>query len=216
MKLVLLGNGKTGSLITTLTKVDEIFDLNNLPTLDKLKKYTHAVSFLPGGPFLDLIDTLIEAKLDVVCGSTGFDIPSDLDNRLKKNKLTWCYSSNFSLGIGILRDLIRTLKKYDDRFSPSYKIIETHHITKKDKPSGTALSMKDWLGKDVSIESIREGHTVGIHEILVDMPTEAISIVHTAKSRSMFARGALWALNNLKKYPPGLIYFTKILEEAYE
>ena len=77
-------------------------------------------------------------------------------------------------------------------------ITETHHIHKKDKPSGTALKIKEVLTEnindiDIPIKSIREGEIVGIHTTTCKSDVDIIEISHRAISRDAFAIGAITA-----------------------
>jgi 4-hydroxy-tetrahydrodipicolinate reductase len=74
-----------------------------------------------------------------------------------------------------------------------------HHIHKKDAPSGTALSWKEWLNKEAEITSAREGDVNGIHELTVSTANERITLKHDALDRALFAEGAIWAAEQLIK-----------------
>ena len=73
MKIALLGAGKTGGKVSELHENTVIFNQSNKLTLEKLTECDVVVSFLPGDAFVEYIDVLIESKLRVVTGSTGFD-----------------------------------------------------------------------------------------------------------------------------------------------
>ena len=81
-------------------------------------------------------------------------------------------------------------------------LTETHHVAKKDAPSGTALVLRDVLadaaGRQVEITSIRTGHVPGLHEVLIDGPHEQVILTHEARSRRVFADGALSAATWLR------------------
>ena len=137
----------------------------------------------------------------VVCGSTGWDAASLLeeDKRIhKKPMLVW--SSNFSVGVNIFFDLNKFLAEKmsaQPQYSPS--ITETHHIHKLDKPSGTAKTLAEGIGRDVMIESIREGEVPGTHEVTWDSEEDTIVITHIAKGRRGFALGAVLAAEQLNR-----------------
>jgi 4-hydroxy-tetrahydrodipicolinate reductase len=136
----------------------------------------------------------------VVCGSTGWDAASLLeeDKRIhEKPMLVW--SSNFSVGVNIFFDLNKFLAEkmaQQPQYTPS--ITETHHIHKLDKPSGTAKTLAEGIGRDVMIESIREGEVPGTHEVMWDSEEDTIVITHIAKGRRGFALGAVLAAEQLK------------------
>ena len=73
---------------------------------------------------------------------------------------------------------------------------EAHHATKKDAPSGTALMLKRAMEeagytRPIDVSSTRAGYIPGTHTIGFDGPAESITLTHTARDRSAFARGAL-------------------------
>jgi 4-hydroxy-tetrahydrodipicolinate reductase len=84
--------------------------------------------------------------------------------------------------------------------APGYKfsITETHHVTKKDAPSGTALSLKQVMeqahpGLQVEIVSKREGDAAGIHVVEARSENDVIELRHESFSRRGFAEGAVRA-----------------------
>jgi 4-hydroxy-tetrahydrodipicolinate reductase len=75
---------------------------------------------------------------------------------------------------------------------------EAHHVTKKDAPSGTALALKRAMEaagfpRPIDVSSTRAGFIPGTHTIGFDGPAETITLTHTARDRTAFARGALIA-----------------------
>jgi 4-hydroxy-tetrahydrodipicolinate reductase len=76
-------------------------------------------------------------------------------------------------------------------------IVERHHVHKKDKPSGTAVTLQKLFeagsGLKLEITSVREGDTVGMHMITLDSRHDTILLTHDAKSRLGFAEGAVRA-----------------------
>lgn len=215
MKIALLGKGKTGSKILEVSKDEiEVFDQTNKPTFDKLIKHDVIISFLPGDAFHELIPVLLETKLPVVTGSTGFKWPDNFDQTLKTKNVCWIHATNFSLGVVAVKQLIEKLNKLTFLFSEkSLSIHEVHHTKKLDAPSGTALSMKEWLEGDCVVTSERTGDVVGLHTLKLETPSEIIRIEHEAKNRTLFAEGALWAAKMIKNEKPGLYPFQRVVEK---
>jgi len=216
MRIALLGKGKTGSKVLELATCEvEFFDRLNEPTYEKLIKADVIISFLPGEAFESLIPVLLETKKPVVTGSTGFKWPQNFDKTLQEKKLSWIYATNFSLGVVVLKQLIERLNKVDHLFKEkSITIHEVHHTKKLDAPSGTALSMKEWLKSPCEVTSERTGDVVGLHTLTLETGGEYIRLEHEAKDRSLFAEGALWAANYItkNKMEPGLHAFQKVVE----
>ena len=217
MKVALLGKGKTGSKVLEIATCEiEFFDRINEPTYEKLIKNDVIISFLPGEAFEALIPVLLETKKPVVTGSTGFKWPTNFDKTLQEKKVAWIHATNFSLGVVVLKQLIERLHKVSGLFSEkSITIHEVHHTKKLDAPSGTALSMKEWLKEPCEITSAREGDVVGLHTLTLETPGEIIRLEHEAKNRQLFAEGAMWAANYITKnrMEPGLHAFQKVVEK---
>ena len=216
MKVALLGKGKTGSKVLEIATCEiEFFDRINEPTLEKLIRHDVIISFLPGEAFESLLPMLVESRKPVVTGSTGFKWPANFDKTLQEKKLAWIHATNFSLGVVVLKQLIERLNKVDHLFEEkSYTIHEVHHTKKLDAPSGTALSMKEWLKAPSEVTSERTGDVVGLHTLTLETPGEIIRLEHEAKDRRLFAEGALWAANYIIKHrmEPGLHAFQKVVE----
>lgn len=216
MKLALIGKGKTGGKVLELNSPGieiTVFDRTNEPTFEKLTKCDVILSFLPGDAFAELIPVLLETKRPVVTGSTGFKWPENFDQTLREKNLTWIYATNFSLGVVVLKQLIERLNQVSHLFTEkTLSIHEVHHTKKLDAPSGTALSMKEWLKGDCEVTSERTGDVVGLHTLTLETPSEIIRLEHEAKNRTLFAEGAVWATRMITKVQPGLHSFQKVVE----
>jgi 4-hydroxy-tetrahydrodipicolinate reductase len=216
MKIALLGKGKTGSKVLECAPASvEVFDSKNVPTFEKLQSCDVIISFLPGDAFAELIPLLVESKKPVVTGSTGFKWPEAFAETLKEKNLRWIHATNFSLGVLIIKQLIERLHQVDHLLpSRQLSIHEVHHTKKLDAPSGTALSMKEWLQEECTITSQREGDVVGFHELKLDTGSEVITLAHEARDRRLFAEGAVFAAKLLmdKNLEAGLHSFQKVVE----
>ncbi len=216
MKIALLGKGRTGSKILELHHSEvTVFDSTHLPTVDKLKEHEVVISFLPGDAFLQLIPMLVDARIPVVTGSTGFTWPLDLDKTLREKGLVWIYATNFSLGIVVLKQLIEKLHQMGGLFEEKkFFIHEVHHTKKLDSPSGTALSMKEWLKNPCDITAERTGDVVGHHTLTLETKGEILRLEHEAKDRKLFAEGALWAAKYIleNSLTPGRHAFQTVVE----
>lgn len=215
MKVALIGTGKTGGKVAHDHSDTIKFDSKNRPTLEKLKECDVVISFVPGDIFVEYIPLLIESKLPVVVGSTGFEWDKKVKSELEEKKLRWVHAHNFSMGMSIVKSLIETISKSSELLEDvTFKIHDIHHEKKLDAPSGTALSWKKWLGKDTKITSERTGDVIGYHHLDMQTPYESIKLVHEAKDRGIFARGALWSANqvlNNTNLPFGLIHFNDLV-----
>lgn len=221
MKIALLGNGKTGGKVEEILRGRNahctVFNIDTPPTLEKLKGHDVIISFLPGEIFKEYLNLLVSCRIPVVNGSTGLSWPSDIDQRLKKNKTKWITASNFALGMNLIHNMIQVLSKARRLFNEfNFSIKEIHHIHKKDAPSGTALAWERWLGHKARIESERIGDVTGEHTLSFETSNEKITLKHEALDRKIFATGALWAADKIlndSRLSYGLHYFEDITRE---
>lgn len=222
MKISVIGTGKTGGKVVELLGENllEAFDGSNQPTADKLKKADAVIIFVPGDAVPDILDEVIESGVPVAWGSTGFDWPKDLEEQVKAKNAKWVMASNFSLGMNIIRRSIETISAGSAILkNPEFHIHEVHHVHKKDAPSGTALSWKEWLSKEADVTSSREGDVKGIHELTLKTATEEITLRHKALDRALFAEGAIWAaeqLVNNSKIETGICTFGQMFDQVME
>lgn len=143
----------------------------------------------------------IAQGVPVVCGTTGWDVPSLQAELAGTDHPGVIWSSNYSIGVNILFAVNRYLARLVQQtggYAPS--ITEIHHIHKLDAPSGTAKTLKEQIsreyglnGTNISVESIREGEVPGIHEVRWESPADILTLRHDAKSRQGFALGAVLA-----------------------
>ncbi|AMW32172.1 dihydrodipicolinate reductase [Fervidobacterium changbaicum] len=111
-------------------------------------------------------------------------------------------SYNFSTGIAILKRLLKEYGAYFEDWDAA--MVEIHHNQKKDAPSGTAKILKQALGREVPISSIRVGGVFGEHTVIFSNSGETIELTHRALSRRAFAIGvrnaALFVLTKEKGF----------------
>ena len=218
MKVALIGSGKTGHHVALLHKETSVFNSKRPPNEKALRDCDVVISFLPGQAFKDTIPLLLKSRLPVVTGSTGISFPDGLKQEILDLELKWISGTNFSLGMNLVYNMIRSLSQAKRLFSTySFHIHEEHHKNKIDAPSGTALSWKEWLNDEAKISSKREGDTIGFHEMIFESPFETIQLSHEARDRAIFAKGALWAAKRLlfdTTIPLGLTSFSEMAPEG--
>lgn len=111
-------------------------------------------------------------------------------------------TSNASIAVNLLASLIKTAENVLK--NAKITITETHHIHKKDAPSGTALYLNEALGGTGEIKSVRRGETIGIHEVSFENEFDNLTFTHTAKNRKLFADGAVSCAEFIYKKDNGL------------
>ena len=134
-------------------------------------------------------------EIPILIGTTGFSEDDFKEIEIASTQTPILFAPNTSSGIAILKSILyksKNLFSEDNEFS----ISETHHIEKKDSPSGTALDLQRTIisvypEAKVAIESFREGNNPGEHTVSITLDNEIIEFTHRAQDRSIFALGAL-------------------------
>jgi len=151
----------------------------------------------------------LEHKKPIVIGTTGHSVDQIAIIKGTATSLPVVFASNFSVGVNVLFVLARQMAQMlGNEFD--LQIVETHHRTKKDAPSGTAKTLAGILQDarklemPVPIRSIREGDVVGEHSVLFSGPGERLELIHHAESRETFAKGAVRAAEWVVDKPAGL------------
>lgn len=201
---VLLENPKRSDLLKEMNGVKVSTDLAALKGCDVLIDFT-----IPEATYKN-IDACLDYKVGMVIGTTGLE---PLHIRAIENAskhIPIVYSSNMSLGVNVFFSLIEKTAKIMQGGFDRIIIDETHHVHKKDKPSGTAKTMREYAELNSGLRmaeadmiSKRTGEVIGDHTIIFETPFDTITITHHAKSRMMFAIGAVsaakWLVENKKK-----------------
>ncbi|MGA2966384.1 MAG: dihydrodipicolinate reductase C-terminal domain-containing protein [Terriglobales bacterium] len=204
MNLLILGNGKTGSLVAEVARqrrhqvrtldVDENANASALTPVF-LAPFEVAIDFTTPSAVVANAEACIRAGKNIVVGTTGwYDQVPRLREMVLSAKTGFLYGSNFSIGVNLFFEIVATAAaalKYDY----SGEIFERHHVTKKDAPSGTAITLQKIVresgGREIEIVSFREGDAVGMHEVVFNSSGDRIYLCHDAKSRQGFAEGAV-------------------------
>jgi len=184
---------------------------------ESIKKTDCVIDFTsPKGTMANL-EASRQHKKPIVIGTTGLS-PEQLNEIKNASKeIPVLFSPNMSVSVNLLFDLV---KKAAHVLGKAYsaRMEEVHHIHKKDKPSGTGKLLRDIINKerkdlnDIPIDSIRKGEVVGDHKIIFDSDEDTLEITHKAKTRDIFAIGALRAAKFLVGKPKGLYSMKDVLK----
>ncbi len=208
MNILLLGRGKTGSLVAEAAR-QRGHDIRVMGaaenargealTAEKLRGIDVVIDFTTPSCVVCNIEACLEAGTNMVVGTTGWYGEIDRVKALVESRKTgFIYAANFSVGVNLFLDVAQAAAAAL-RHGYGGQIFERHHVHKKDAPSGTAIAIqrvvRESSGKDENLEiiSLREGDVVGMHEITLDSSVDTIYICHDAKSRQGFADGAVRA-----------------------
>jgi 4-hydroxy-tetrahydrodipicolinate reductase len=110
------------------------------------------------------------------------------------------YAPNFAIGAVLMMRFAAEASRYLDRA----EIIELHHETKVDAPSGTAKATAETMQGDVPIHSVRLPGLVAHQEVLLGGLGQVLTIRHDTTSREAFVPGVLLALERVPALPPGV------------
>ena len=192
-------------------------NINNLIVSDEMSKTKDAdvlIEFTSTSATMEHLKDCVKYNCPMVIGTTGLDDAQKKLIKAASKKIPIVFSPNMSVGVNILFDLVKNISEsIPDTYS--IKIIEAHHVHKKDSPSGTAKTIAEIMTesglKIADIKSIREGEIVGDHEVIFESPVDTIKISHSAKTRDIFAEGALVAAKWLANKKCGLYNMRDVL-----
>ena len=227
MKIALLGYGKMGKLLEELAaargwEVVQRLDVWNNQngagiTAGNFRGVDVALDFSTPASAAENIPRVIALGVNLVVGTTGWhEHIKPIQTLVKRHGTGFVYGSNFSIGVNAFyRIVAAAAAALKDQ--PAYDpwIHEMHHRTKLDAPSGTALKLRDVLAKEygereINVSSARAGAVPGVHTAGFDSEADTITLTHTARSRSSFARGALYAAEWIKG-KKGFYEFSEVL-----
>ena len=206
MKIGIIGYGKMGKEIEKISinkgyKI--IFKINskNLSELNKtnVSKCDVIIEFSNPKDAFKNISFCLKLGARVISGTTGWTQKLEEAKKIcLERSAAFLFSENFSLGLNIFLESVQKIASDSNKNKFKIEITETHHLSKKDKPSGTALLIEHKIlsmqnARPTKIKSIRRGNVIGDHEIKYIYENEIISLKHRALNRNIFAKGAILA-----------------------
>jgi 4-hydroxy-tetrahydrodipicolinate reductase len=193
VKVALFGRGgRVGSVLAPALDAAG-HELVELPDAEAM------VDFTAPDVVVHNITLALHAGVPCVVGTSGWD-PNAVAEMALQAGLPVFYAPNFALGAVLMMRFAAEAAK----LLPRAEIIELHHETKVDAPSGTAKATAEAMGGDVPIHSVRLPGIVAHQEVLLSEPGELLTIRHDAFSREAYVPGVLLALERLPSLPPGV------------
>jgi 4-hydroxy-tetrahydrodipicolinate reductase len=207
MRILVLGLGKTGRLVAEVA-AERGHSVNVLDA----KENAGASALTP--PFVAGFDVVIDfttpeaavhnmraclaTGAKMVIGTTGwYDKLADMRALTERRQAGLLYGTNFSVSVQVMLQMAATMSEALKNAGYKFSIEETHHTSKLDSPSGTALTLaavvKGTGVLDVPIEARREGDVMGVHMLEARSAAERLVLTHEAFSRRGFAEGAVRA-----------------------
>ncbi len=205
LRIAIVGYGRMGHAVeaAALARGHEIaaaLDLGDPIAPEQLRGADVAIEFTTPAAAAGNITRLIEAGVPVVSGTTGWhgELPR-LAALVDARNGALLYAANFSIGVQLfLRAAADLARRFAGRSGFDGFIVEEHHATKLDAPSGTALTLRDTVARadpvrPYPVTSVRAGSIPGIHRLAYDGPFDTVTLEHVARSRDGFAAGAVAA-----------------------
>ncbi len=209
MRILVLGQGKTGRLVAQVASerghdvrgldVPENADARAL-TPAFLAGYDVAIDFTTPEAVIQNMRACLAAGAKIVVATTGWYAKlAEMRGLAESTHAGLLYGTNFSIGVQVMLKLAQQMGASLAGVGYKFSIVETHHVTKLDKPSGTAISIAEMVergagGKiDVPIESVREGDAKGTHVLEAVSEVDRVVLTHEAFSRRGLAEGSVRA-----------------------
>jgi 4-hydroxy-tetrahydrodipicolinate reductase len=201
VKLLLRGaGGKVGRVLLAALE-DAGHEVTAVARRDRVERAGHEAAIDFTAP--DAVEANVRACLDAgvpcVIGTTGFDADA-VDGAARERGLPCFFAPNFALGAVLMMRFAEEAA----RLLPRAEIVELHHESKRDAPSGTAKATAARLPGDTVIHSVRLPGLVAHQEVLFGGEGQLLTIRHDTFSRKAFVPGVLLALERLRSLPPGL------------
>ncbi len=225
MRVLVLGHGKTGKLVADVAAERG----HSVHVLDA-KENKDASALTP--PFVAGFDAVIDftapdavvqnmraclangAKM--VIGTTGwYERLLDMRSLADRRGASLLYGTNYSIGVQVMLELAAKMGAALKGAGYDFQITETHHASKIDAPSGTAISLGEMIEdaagiEDVPIEAVREGDIMGLHVLEARSSSDKLVLLHESFSRRGFAEGAVRAAEWLVKQKTGTYDFRDV------
>jgi len=210
MRILLVGYGKMGQLVGDLARQAGIEVAGIVDPLspahsggiddDRWRDVDVAIDFSSPEAVPANLPALARRRLSTIVGTTGWGRhEAAMRQAVGESGIGVVVAPNFSVGVVLFEAMVaRASALLASQADFGAWLHEAHHAMKKDQPSGTALMLKGAMEKagysrPIDVSSTRAGYIPGIHTVGFDGPAESITLSHTARDRSAFARGALQA-----------------------
>jgi len=218
LKICLIGYGRMGKVVEKFVvqrghevylKLDNERDwLNNI---DQFLLSDIAIDFSLPLKVIDNIHKCFDGNIPIVVGTTGwYDQLKEVESWCIETNQSLFYAPNFSVGMNIVFEMNKLLAALTAHQNYTCSISESHHLNKKDAPSGTAIQLANdviannpkYVGWKIGlhhnqnlipIEVTRKEKVSGIHEIVAKSEADIITLRHEACSLDGFALGAVLA-----------------------
>ena len=209
MRILVLGQGKTGRLVAQVAS-ERGHDVRGLDMPENadaraltpafLAGYDVAIDFTTPEAVIQNMRACLAAGAKIVVATTGWYAKlAEMRSLAESTHAGLLYGTNFSIGVQVMLKLAQQMGASLAGVGYKFSIVETHHITKLDKPSGTAISIAEMVERgagskiEVPIDSVREGDAKGTHVLQAVSEVDRVVLTHEAFSRRGLAEGSVRA-----------------------
>ena len=241
MKIALIGYGAMGKAIDALAEMEHCevtsrYDVSQPLTPATIGNWDVAIDFSQADAVVRNVEIIAAAGKSLVIGTTGWyaELPT-VKHIVAQSKIGCVAGTNFSVGVQMFIRLARAAGMLvNNNADYDVAVHEWHHTRKADSPSGTALTLADVLINEIArkervetetshtrlspqalhVTSTRVGQVTGKHQITIDGVDDRIELIHDARNRNGFARGALRAarwVNGKQGYFDFTDVFTQVI-----
>jgi len=228
MRLAIVGTGKMGreiegmaarrghDVVWTLTRSDN--PSGSGLTRDRLAAADAIFEFTTPDSAVENLLALARGGASVICGTTGWqrELPR-VTQAFARGGGALAHAVNFSLGVRLFFETARAAAERFPRAGYAAYMVEEHHAEKRDAPSGTAKTLAGVVaeasGAAPKISSVRAGTLPGLHRLVFESPEDEVELIHRARGRAGYAKGAVWAAERVAGRK-GVWEFGELLKEV--
>ena len=224
MRILVLGQGKTGKLVADVAHERghgvHVLDAKENPkgaaltppfvaTFDVVIDFTTPQAVIPN------LRACLATGAKIVVGTTGwYDQLRDMRSLAERKGAALLYGTNYSIGVQVMLQLAHQMAQSLKDTGYEFHIEETHHATKLDSPSGTAISIQHALEPvKAEITAHRVGDAPGLHTVEAKSSADRLVLTHESFSRRGFAEGAVRAAEWLVTKRDGSYDFSEIFTQ---
>ncbi len=203
MRILVLGHGKTGKLVAEVATERghgvHVLDAKENPrsaalTAPFVAGFDVVIDFTTPEAVVGNLRACLAVGAKVVVGTTGwYGQLNDMIGLAQRKDGALLHGTNYSIGVQVMMRMATLMAEELAKAGYTFKIEETHHVTKLDSPSGTALSLRQAVAAagDVPVIAHRIGDAAGLHEVEARSDADRIVLTHESFSRRGFAEGAV-------------------------
>src|SRR6202034_3078093 len=208
MRILVLGQGKTGKLVAEVAAQRghgvHVLDAKENPSAAALTPpfvagFDVVIDFTAPEAVVQNMRACLAAGAKMVIGTTGwYDKLADMRGLAERKQAALLYGTNYSIGVQVMLQLAAKMGESLKDSGYVFTVEETHHTSKLDSPSGTALTLAKTVEKATGLPSVpitahREGDAAGTHILVAQSEADRMELRHESFSRRGFAEGAVRA-----------------------